>query len=105
MGLVIRTKDGERARHLARLLREKAPTLTCSGCGRRDFALIDQPSIDLRTTLNREFLDGKDPAMVGLRRQVLLSLLCTNCGHVEQFSQAIVEGVDPSVYGEDVIAE
>ena len=111
MPLVIRVREGEQAKELARLVRAKAPVLCCSGCGQRDFALLEQPDFGYRTLLNRQKIsaDPDDRQFwnddSSSLRQALVSLLCTNCGHVEQFSQAIVEGVDPRVYGEDVIGE
>jgi hypothetical protein len=31
--------------------------------------------------------------------QTLLTLVCTHCGHLEQFAEAVLEGATPNQYG------
>ena len=109
VSLVIRVREGEKARALARLIKHKAPLLTCTGCGNRDFALIEQPDFGYRTNIERSriyarsddkpFWDDDSPSAV---QQLLVTLLCTTCGHVEQLNDAILNGAPPTEYGADV---
>lgn len=98
--LKIRVRQGDEARQLARVLKERAPGLQCRVCGGREFALLEQPDSNLRTTLRRVRVDRPDsrPDI----QQVLLTLLCTTCGHIEQFAQAVIDGVSPDAYGTPV---
>lgn len=99
--LKIRVLVGEEAKQLARRLMKRAPGLRCRVCEGRDFALLEQPDMDYRTTLVREPLAQSAGEVV---RQKLLTLLCTNCGHLEQFAEAVVNGAEPYAYG-DVVAD
>ncbi len=106
MALVIRVREGEQAVALAKRIHERAPSLACSACGHRDFALLDQPDFGLRTVLSRELVDGRDEDWLGVRKQLLATLLCTNCGHLEQFGQPILDGgIKAEDYGDDVLHE
>jgi transcription elongation factor Elf1 len=97
--LTIRSTTDPKARVLASKLKAKIPGFSCPTCGHRDFALLEQPELGLRTWLNRE---DQPFAPIGQKTtQPLVTLVCTNCGHIEQFAEAVVEGVDPSLYGED----
>lgn len=97
--LVIRAVDGE-ARALARKIMAKAPRFSCPACGQRDFGMLEQPEVGLRTWLNREDMPF---ASAGEKKtQPLLTLVCTNCGHIEQFAEAVVKGAEPAQYGEAV---
>ncbi|WP_407049908.1 hypothetical protein [Methyloraptor flagellatus] len=98
--LVVRVYRGEKTKELARKLKAKAPGLTCRVCGGRDFALIEDVDGNSRTTLERKPIDGGFLHQFHL--QPLLTVACTNCGHLEQFAQAIVDGAEPDAYGEEV---
>jgi transcription elongation factor Elf1 len=95
-GLVIRAVEDE-ARVLARKIMAKAPAFSCPACGHRDFGLIEQPEAGFRTWLSRE-----DRRVGEKTSQPLVTLVCTNCGHIEQFAEAVVEGAEPAQYGEAV---
>jgi hypothetical protein len=109
VSLVIRVREGEKAKALARLIKHKAPILTCTGCGNRDFALIEEPDLGYRTNIERSRIyarsddkpvwDDDSPSAV---QQLLVTLLCTTCGYVEQFSEAVLNGAMPTAYGVDV---
>jgi transcription elongation factor Elf1 len=101
--LVIRVRDGEKAKELARSLKQKVPDLACPACGKRDFGLLEQPDAGVRTWLSRE---DQPFAVIGVKKsQPLVTLVCTNCGHVEQFAEVILGNTDPSPYGEDIDRE
>jgi transcription elongation factor Elf1 len=97
--LTIRAVE-EQARALARRLVAKAPHLRCPACGHRDFGVLEQPEAGLRTWLTRE----NDPfVLAGSKKaQHLVTLVCTTCGNLEQFAEAVIQGVDPAQYGEAV---
>jgi hypothetical protein len=102
MALTVRDATGdEKARELAVRVRARAPDLHCSACGHQDFAILEQPQAGARTMLWRHMVGGQieDSA----RSQPLVSLLCTNCGHIEQFAEAILNGASPEQYGEPII--
>jgi hypothetical protein len=95
--LTIRAVEDE-ARELARRLVAKAPHLACPACNHRDFGVIEQPEAGLRTWLNRE--DQPLAAIGHKKTQPLVTLVCTNCGHIEQFAEAVINGADPAQYGD-----
>lgn len=98
--LVVRTRDDEQARSLARRVAELSPFIECAACRRRDFALLETPVDGLRTILRRETIDGRFPQQ-GVT-QPLVTLVCTHCGHLEQFAEAILAGAAPDEYGDAV---
>jgi len=53
MALVIRVREGENAKSLAREVKRQANLISCSGCGHRDFGLVEQPDEGYRTVLER----------------------------------------------------
>ena len=98
--LKIRVSGDAKARGLALALKARAPGLVCPVCRHRDFGLLEQPGFGLRTWLRRE---GEPFAQVDEKTsQPLLTLVCTNCGHIEQFAEAVLDGADPALYGEVV---
>jgi hypothetical protein len=99
--LVIRSTD-EESRKFAGLIKAKAPSHHCSACRHRDFAVLEQPSANLRHFLIRE----TDPTDVFSEKvtQRLVTIVCTNCGHLEQFAEAALLGADPDAYGTDEAA-
>ena len=97
--LVIRVRDDEKARELARALKKRAPDLQCPACGHRDFGMLEEPSAGRRTHLERGELDVG--LLAGLKlTQLLVTLVCTNCGHLVQFAEAPLFGAVPNQYGE-----
>ncbi len=98
----VRETGDEQAKGLARRIREKAPALKCSACGRSDFALLEEPQANLRTRLYRHLEGGVIEDAPQHLSQKLVTLLCTSCGHLEQFGQAVLDGVDPERYGAGV---
>jgi hypothetical protein len=94
--LRIRTVAEPAAIALARELKSKAPGLKCGACAGRDFGLVDQPEVDVRTWLERS---GRGGDFFGGMKQPLLTLICTRCGHLEQLAEAVVKGASPSQYG------
>ena len=101
MGLVVRSKvEDVKAAELARRVKTRAPELHCSACGNQDFAILEVPSAKSRTMLWRHHTDGQIEDTIA--SQYLVSLLCTRCGHVEQFAEAILNGAVPTEYGEPV---
>jgi RNase P subunit RPR2 len=101
MALVIRVREGEKAKALAREVKRQATVIHCSGCGRRDFGLVEQPDAGYRTVLERLDVTYQRYRKEAIS-QPLVTLICTNCGHVEQFSEAVLKGAPPTAYGEDV---
>ena len=100
--LTIRTRPEEGAQGLARRLIERAPALECMVCGGKDFALLEEPKGEYRTYLRRYHSpNGPSPGKATLN-QKLLTLICTNCGHLEQFAEAILDGAKPEEYGVEV---
>jgi DNA-directed RNA polymerase subunit RPC12/RpoP len=97
--LTIRSQNSAGAKHLARQLKTRVPDLACQACSHRDFALIEAPDDAMRTTLRRVNLSARDD--VYLAQQTLLTVICTNCGHIEQFAEAVIDGIDPDKYGKD----
>jgi hypothetical protein len=93
--LVVRTRLGPKADSLARLVIQRAPNLKCSSCGRQDFGLIEDPDNESRYRIVRHY-PGVDVS------QDVVTLLCTHCGHLEQFADAVLQGVDPNMYGDPV---
>ena len=97
--LSIRVRDDEKARDLARALKRRAPDLQCPACGQRDFGLIEEPSSGQRTHLERGQIDFG--LLKGMKlTQPLVTLICTNCGHLVQFAEAALLGATPNQYGE-----
>jgi len=101
--LTIRARPDEKAQDLARRLKARVPGLECRVCGLRDFGLVEDPKMNLRTHLRREPNGG------GLASQFftqnLVTLICTNCGHLEQFAESVLEGATPEQYGVGVSDE
>jgi hypothetical protein len=99
--LVIRSTDDE-SRRLAGCIKVKAPDYKCPACSHRDFAVLEQPSANLRHWLVRE---EHAHAAIGQKVvQRLVTIVCTNCGHLEQFAEAALLGADPDAYGTDEAA-
>ena len=97
--LSIRVRSDEKARDLARALRKRVPNLQCPACGRRDFGMLEEPTAGQRTHLERGQINVGMLASLKLT-QPLVTLVCTNCGHLVQFSEAALLGADPKQYGE-----
>ena len=100
--LVIRSLPHDGAKQLARELKKIAPNLQCNICGGRDFALIEQPDADFRTTLRRVHVG---PDIRPDIHQALVTAICTTCGHLEQFAEAILKGATADKYGKDHTSE
>lgn len=103
--LTIRALPDEKARNLARRLKSLAPDLTCRVCSHRDFALLEDPDASFRTLLKREKLSTRplyENANEKPITQKLLTLVCTKCGHLEQFAEAVMDGATPDQYGAEV---
>jgi hypothetical protein len=98
--LVVRVLKGEKTKELARRLIERVPNFTCRVCGHNDFALIEDADDNVRTSLDRRAPNGDFGANVASQR--LLTLLCTNCGHIDQFAEAVLDGATPIQYGQIV---
>jgi hypothetical protein len=99
--LTIRTLPDDKALGLARTLKERAPGLECRVCGGRDFGLIEDPGNDVRTILERQRLPS-NPRSAEPIFQKLVSLVCTRCGHLEQFAEAVLLGsAKPEEYGNE----
>ena len=101
--LTIRSQDAHGAKLLAKQLKSRVPQLSCRACGQRDFALIESPDDDIRTTLRRVDLSNREH--VYLAQQPLVTVICTTCGHIEQFAEAVIDGIDPERYGKDHTCE
>jgi DNA-directed RNA polymerase subunit RPC12/RpoP len=99
--LVVRATD-EESRRLGDRIKEKAPDFRCQACGHRDFAVLEQPSAKLRHWLVRE--EHAHAAIGNKMVQRLVTIVCTNCGHLEQFAEAALVGADPGAYGTDEAA-
>ena len=95
--LKIRSDGSEASVEMARLIKERVPEFACRVCGTRNFALLESPDTGFRTHLRRE--NKRPPRMFVEQR--LVSLVCTNCGHIEQFAEAILIGAQAHEYGED----
>lgn len=67
-------------------LNENLRAFRCTVCHSDQFAIIEQPDQDLRTNIH--LFKGRDP--VAKKQVELLTLACTNCGHVEQFVQKVL---------------
>jgi len=97
--LTIRSLPTSGSKKLARLLKNAAPGLTCRVCGQRDFALVESPDEGIRTTLPRvKLAEPENPFRI---QQALVTVICTHCGHLEQFAEAVLNGIGPAQYGED----
>ena len=101
MALVIRVRAGEQAKKLARRLMHHARLIVCSGCGQRDFGLVEQPDQGYRTVLERQDVGHHRHGREAVA-QPLVTLICTHCGHVEQFAEAVLNGAAPAEYGDAV---
>jgi hypothetical protein len=102
--LSIRVRSDDKARELARALRRRVPDLQCSACHHRDFGMLEEPSVGQRTQLERVHVLGgllSPPKLT----QPLVTLVCTNCGHLVQFSEAALLGATPDQYGRAVSDE
>jgi ribosomal protein L37E len=97
--LIIRSIAEAGSIRLAQALKAKASGLTCRVCGGRDFGLVEAPDEGWRTTLTRSHIADNNDAM--RIQQTLVTVICTRCGHVLQFAEAILNGAVPSQYGED----
>jgi hypothetical protein len=96
--LSIRVRNDDKARDLARALRRRVPDLQCSACNHRDFGMLEEPTAGQRTHLDRGQIDVG--LLTGMRlTQPLVTLVCTNCGHLVQFSEAALLGASPQQYG------
>ena len=103
MQLRIRSLPLEGSKKLARAVKSRVPNLVCRACSERDFALMESPDEGFRTTLRRFDLGSDSDAYS--TQQPLVTLICTNCGHLEQFAQAVLNGADPILYGKDHTSE
>lgn len=104
--LTIRALPDEKAHNLARRLKSRAPELACRVCGHRDFAMLEDPDSNFRTLLRREQVSTHplyDKSYQKPITQRLLTLVCTHCGHLEQFAEAVLDGATPEQYGAEVI--
>ena len=101
--LIIRVREDEAAARLARTIKGLAPDLSCRGCGRRDFALIEQPKSGFRSGFFRR---GPREHQALSDRDIfhpVATLICTHCGHIEQFSDGVLQRIaEPEEYGDDV---
>ncbi len=97
--LAIRTLPDDNAKKLARALKKRVPNLECRVCGQNDFALLEDPNAQMRTHLHRESVHKWYAASTKPISQTLLTLVCTHCGHLEQFAEAVLEGATPDQYG------
>lgn len=98
--LIVRVLSGDNTRNLARRLMEMAPDLACRVCGGRDFGLLEDADGNSRTALRRQPIDGGLPHQFAL--QPLVTVVCTRCGHIEQFAEAVLIGAKPEDYGSEV---
>ena len=103
MELVIRSLPQEGSQKLARAVKSRVPDLACGACRHRDFALVESPGEGVRTVLRR--FDVTSDTVQYQTQQPLVTLICTNCGHLEQFAQAVFNGVEPAAYGKDHTGE
>ena len=94
--LTIRSLPLQGSVRLARLIKERVPNLTCRACGHRDFAMLEVPDEGYRTVLRRE--DEQNQMTMS---QPLVTVVCTTCGYLEQFAEAVLDGAKSSDYGED----
>jgi len=97
--LAIRTLPDDKAKNLARALKQRVPNLQCRVCGQTDFALLEDPNGQMRTHLHRESVHKLYAASVKPISQRLVTLVCTHCGHLEQFAEAVLDGATPEQYG------
>ncbi len=65
------------------LLQSDLQGFQCPVCRHFEFAILDELGSHLRTNLMH--YEGDDP--VAKERTRLISLACTNCGHIEQFAE------------------
>ena len=101
MTLVVRVHGDEKAKALARQIKQRAPLLTCAACGKRDFGLVEQPDSEMRTWLVRSG-NPFAPERTSAVAQPMISLICTNCGCLNEFAEAVIAGAESSAYGTDV---
>lgn len=94
--LTIRSRPSQGSVKLARLIKERVPDLNCRVCGHRDFAMLEVPDDGFRTLLRREDKD-RDLSI----SQPLVTVVCTTCGYLEQFAEAVLTGSKAAEYGED----
>ena len=81
---------------MARAVMTKAPNLACSACGSRDFGLIEDPDNGSRYKIERHYNNF-------VVTQEVVTLVCTQCGHLEQFADAVLTGgAKPDEYGKPV---
>ncbi len=65
------------------LLFKELKGFECPVCRHHEFAQLDSFESSLRTNLM--LYDGHDP--VAKKHVTLISIACTNCGHIEQFAE------------------
>ena len=65
------------------LLQSDLRGFKCPVCRHQEFAQLDDLNSHLRTNLMH--YEGDDP--VPKQRTRLISMACTNCGHIEQFAE------------------
>jgi hypothetical protein len=80
----------EDAEEVAELLNGVFDDLVCLRCQRNQFAVIDDLSGGPRTQINVTLPQGRSVADLAYRPLPLITLVCRNCGHVEQFSEDII---------------
>jgi transcription elongation factor Elf1 len=77
---------------LIELINSRFPDLTCPRCASKKFALMDDPSKGVRTGVR---ISG--PSNIMPRGSVEIdtaTVVCTNCGRIEQFALSYLSGQD-----------
>lgn len=67
-------------------LNERLRAYRCPVCQSNQFALLEVPDENLRTNIH--LFKGPDP--IAKKHIELLTVACTNCGHLEQFVQKLL---------------
>jgi transcription elongation factor Elf1 len=75
--------EGELNDQVKELLFKELKGFECPVCRHHEFAQLDIDDQNLRTNLM--LYDGHDP--VAKKHVALISIACTNCGHIEQFAE------------------
>jgi len=68
---------------ISELLMRELQGFECPVCHHHQFAQLDDVQSNLRSNLM--LYDGSDP--VPKKHTRLISIACTNCGHIEQFAE------------------
>ncbi|MGR3715738.1 MAG: hypothetical protein ACU0B1_03190 [Thermohalobaculum sp.] len=73
---------------LAKLLDSIEPPLGCLRCGHKPLQLLDDPANGLRSVVP---MRSERSISGGLTKGVnVLTVICPNCGHVEQFAEEML---------------